>query len=255
MAIAAFLLRGGLGNTFKKSKMATKGTSVCHVAKNLKSLENFPRVALNNIKDFKEAFKTHKRKGRGPGSGIGKTSGRGHKGQGQRGTLPRIGFEGGQTPFYLRVPKHGIKNVNKKNYVPLNLNRLQYFIDCGRIDSCKPINMNTLWRTGAVSKVGDGVCLLATGSGMFSSKIDIEVSRASKKAIDAVESQGGKITCAYYTKLGLRVLLKPLKFDEKRMPRRAAPPKKLQKYYMDPSNRGYLVAPQELPNENTNQQS
>ena len=53
----------------------------------------------------------HRRKGRGPGSGRGKTSGRGHKGQGQRGTLPRIGFEGGQTPFYLRVPKHGFKNV------------------------------------------------------------------------------------------------------------------------------------------------
>lgn len=64
-----------------------------------------------------------------------------------------------------------------------------------------------------------------------------------------MESQGGKITCAYYTKLGLRVLLKPWKFDEKRMPRRAAPPPKLEKYYRDPSKRGYLADPKELDNE------
>ena len=63
-------------------------------------------VIIVNLPTYK-----HHRKGRGPGSGRGKTSGRGHKGQGQRGTLPRTGFEGGQTPFYLRVPKHGIKNV------------------------------------------------------------------------------------------------------------------------------------------------
>ncbi|XP_028393961.1 uncharacterized protein LOC114518178 [Dendronephthya gigantea] len=229
--------------------MAVKGIAFCHVEKNLKALEKLPRVVLNNIRDFPEAFKPHHRKGRGPGSGRGKTSGRGHKGQGQRGTLPRIGFEGGQTPFYLRIPKHGFKNVNKKNYVPLNLNRLQYFIDCGRIDVNKPINMNTLWTTGAVSRLQDGVCLLGTGSEIFNSKIDIEVSRASKKAIETVERQGGQVTCAYYTKLGLRVLVKPWKFDTKRLPRKAAPPPKLEKYYKDPSKRGYLADPQEVDEE------
>ncbi len=81
---------------------------------------------------------------------------------------------------------------------------------------------------------------------MFNSKINIEVSRASKKAIETVEREGGQITCAYYTKLGLRVLLKPWKFDEKRMPRRAAPPPKLEKYYRDPGKRGYLADPQEI---------
>ena len=81
---------------------------------------------------------------------------------------------------------------------------------------------------------------------MFTSKIDIEVSRASKKAIETVERQGGQITCAYYTKLGLRVLLKPWKFDEKRIPRRAAPPPKLEKYYRDPSKRGYLADAEDI---------
>ena len=81
---------------------------------------------------------------------------------------------------------------------------------------------------------------------MFTSKINIEVSRASKKAIETVEQKGGQITCAYYTKLGLRVLLKPWKFDQKRMPRRAAPPPKLEKYYRDPAKRGYLADPQEI---------
>ena len=87
---------------------------------------------------------------------------------------------------------------------------------------------------------------------MFSSKINIEVSRASKKAIETVERQGGQITCAYYTKLGLRVLLKPWKFDEKRMPRRAAPPSKLEKYYRDPAKRGYLADPHEVELEKQN---
>lgn len=82
---------------------------------------------------------------------------------------------------------------------------------------------------------------LFKGSETFNSQIEIEVSRASKKAIESVERQGGNITCSYYTKLGLRVLLKPWKFNEKRLPRRAAPPPKLEKYYRDPSKRGYLA--------------
>nr|XP_058957990.1 uncharacterized protein LOC131785169 [Pocillopora verrucosa] len=85
--------------------------AICHIKKNLTALRQYPRVALNNIRDLPEAFKAQHRKGRGRGSGRGKTSGRGHKGQGQRNTKPRLGFEGGQTPLYLRVPKHGFKNI------------------------------------------------------------------------------------------------------------------------------------------------
>lgn len=121
------------------------------------------------------------RVGRGPGSRRGKTCGRGHKGQGQRNKHAiRVGFEGGQTPFYLTVPKHGHKNKSVQHllsfycvnnfcflcrfqirYEPLNLNRLQYFIDSGRIDPSKPINMYTLYWSGAVGKIEHGVKLLA----------------------------------------------------------------------------------------------
>lgn len=219
----------------------------CHVRSNLAALRQLPRVALNNIRDIPEAFTRKHRKGRGPGSKRGKTCGRGHKGQGQRNTKPRLGFEGGNTPFYLSVPKHGFKNTKQKVYSPLNLNRLQFFIDSGRLNPKEPINMYHLWRSGAVGgKIKDGVKLLGTGKSWFQANIDIEVSRASKTAIQAIERQGGKITCAHYNRLGLRVLLKPEKFEGRPIPRRARPPNDLIKYYTDPANRGYLADPVEL---------
>ncbi|KAK3730867.1 hypothetical protein QZH41_009977 [Actinostola sp. cb2023] len=220
--------------------------ATCYVQKNLAALKKLPRVALNNIRDIPEAFITHRRKGRGPGSGRGKTAGRGHKGQGQRGTKPRLGFEGGQTPFYIRIPKHGFKNKFEKVYEPLNLNRLQYLIDSKRLNAAEPITMYHLWKTGAVGKIQDGVKLLATGDSWFKAKVDLEVSKASKTAIDAIEKQGGKITCAHYNKLGLRVLLKPEKFDGKYVPRRAQPPSKLLPFYTSIEHRGYLADPEKL---------
>lgn len=89
---------------------------------------------------------------------------------------------------------------------------------------CKAVNRNN-------------ILLSLQGSDWFSAKVDIEVSRASAKAIEAVEKQGGKIITSYYNKLGLRVLLKPWKFDENRKPRRALPNKKLMPYYLNPANR------------------
>ncbi|EDO44563.1 predicted protein [Nematostella vectensis] len=210
----------------------------CYVQKNLDALKKLPRVALNNIRDLPEAFITVRSC---PGSGRGKTAGRGHKGQGQRGTKPRLGFEGGQTPFYLRIPKHGFKNKFEKVYEPLNLNRLQYLIDSGRLNPKEQITMHELWKTGAVGKIKDGVKLLGTGNEWFQAKVDIEVSKASKTAIEAIERQGGKITCAHYNKLGLRVLLKPEKFEGKPIPRRAHPPSKLLPYYSSVEHRGYLA--------------
>ena len=84
------------------------------------------------------------------------------------------------------------------------------------------------------------------GTTWFQAKVDIEVSKASKTAIKAIERQGGKITCAYYNKLGLRLLLKPEKFEGKRIPRRARPNTKLMEYYTSVENRGYLADPDEL---------
>jgi len=84
------------------------------------------------------------------------------------------------------------------------------------------------------------------GKTWFQANIDIEVSRASKTAIEAIERRGGKITCAHYNKLGLRLLLKPEKFEGRPIPRRARPPNKLMEYYTNPANRGYLADPVEL---------
>lgn len=205
-------------------------------------IAKLPRVRLNNIQDLPGAKKKAVRVGRGPGSGRGKTCGRGHKGQGQRNKKRvRVGFEGGQTPFYLTVPKRGFKNKFQIEYEPLNLNRLQYLIDGGRIDASQPITMHTLHKAGAVGKIKHGVKLLADGADWFSHKVNIEVSKASKSAITAVEGRGGSIVTAHYNQLGLRVLLKPEAFAGRPLPRRALPNKKLMPYYLNPENRGYLA--------------
>eukprot|EP00118_Oscarella_pearsei_P011853 m.82906 g.82906 ORF g.82906 m.82906 type:complete len:176 (+) comp36313_c0_seq9:1176-1703(+) len=143
--------------------MATGG----HANKALALLERMPRVKLNNISDLPGAKKKGVRVGRGPGSGRGKTSGWGHKGQGQRhsGTKPRIGFEGGQTPFYLRVPKHGFRNKFRREFEPLNLSKLQLWIDSGRIDPGQPMNMYTLQKSGIIGpRISHGVKLLGSVS-------------------------------------------------------------------------------------------
>lgn len=209
-------------------------------------IAKLPRVKLNNIQDLPGAKKKAVRVGRGPGSGRGKTCGRGHKGQGQRNKKRvRVGFEGGQTPFYIRVPKHGFKNKFQTCYEPLNLNKLQYLIDSGRVDASQPINMHTLYWSGAVGKIEHGVKLLADGNDWFRSKVLIEVSKASSEAIKSVEKHGGSIVTAHYNRLGLQVLLKPWKFAGRPLPRRALPKKKLMAYYLNPENRGYLAVTEE----------
>eukprot|EP01121_Diplochlamys_sp_Union-15-3_P014263 TRINITY_DN4522_c0_g1_i2.p1 TRINITY_DN4522_c0_g1~~TRINITY_DN4522_c0_g1_i2.p1 ORF type:complete len:169 (+),score=26.93 TRINITY_DN4522_c0_g1_i2:34-540(+) len=109
-------------------------------------------VRLNTLQDMTGARKKKRRVGRGPGTSKGKTSGRGHKGQKARsgGAIPK-GFEGGQTPYYKRLKKHGTKNaLFRRLYAPLNLNRLQFWIDTGRIDVSKKITMKTLRDSGCV---------------------------------------------------------------------------------------------------------
>ena len=116
--------------------------------------------------------------GRGPGSGRGKTAGRGMKGQNSRsGGGVRLGFEGGQTPFHLRIPKRGPKNPFRKPLEPLNLNRLQYWISTKRIDPSKPITMKVLQDSGCVSRIKYGIKLLGEGANLFESAVNIEVSR------------------------------------------------------------------------------
>lgn len=205
-------------------------------------LSRLPRIKLNTLQDLPGALKKERRVGRGPGSKRGKTCGRGHKGQGQRNPKSiRVGFEGGQTPFYIRVPKHGFKNKFRVEYKPFNLGYLQHLINTGRVDPSQPIDMCTLNRVNTLGRIEHGIKLLADGADSFTSKVDIEVSRASKAAIDAIERNGGTITTTYFNKLGLRVHLKPEKYEEGRKPRQALPDKYDMKYYLNPENRGYLL--------------
>ncbi|XP_078361766.1 large ribosomal subunit protein uL15m-like isoform X2 [Oculina patagonica] len=151
--------------------------------------------------------------------------------------------------IHVKFKLHILTFRYKKIYSPLNLNRLQFFVDSGRINPKEPITMYHLWRSGAIAgRIRDGVTLLGGGTTGFQAKLNIEVSRASKTAIKAIERQGGKITCAYYNPLGLRQLLKPEKFEGRRIPRRARPPRKFMEYYTSVENRGYLADPVDLEN-------
>ena len=202
------------------------------------TLLKYEGVRLNTLQDNPGATKAKKRKGRGPGSGLGKTAGRGHKGQKARNNGGiRIGFEGGQTPLYRRLPKRGFKNKFARKLEPLNLDKLQKFIAAGRLDPGETITMKHLYDCGIVGNIKNGVKLLGQGSKSFSTPINIEVSGASQSAIAAIEKCGGSIKSVYYNRLGLRVLLKPEKFEEP-LPKRARPPPKLLKYYTSDHHRG-----------------
>jgi large subunit ribosomal protein L15 len=150
-------------------------------------------MKLNEIRDNPGARLKSKRLGRGIGSGKGKTSGKGVKGQKAREGVSLNGFEGGQLPIYRRLPKRGFNNINRKEYAPLNLGVLEAAIEAGKIDAAQPITEALLAEAGVVrlNKV-DGVRLLARGT--ISKAVTIEVSGASAAAVAAIEQAGGKVT-------------------------------------------------------------
>ncbi len=148
-------------------------------------------MRLNELADNPGATKNRKRIGRGIGSGKGKTGGRGVKGQKSRSGVAIKGFEGGQMPLYQRLPKRGFNNINRKNFVPVNLGKLQEAIDAKKIDAKKTITIDVLQAAGLVNGVKDGVRLLAKGE--LKAKVTIEVSGASAAAIAAVEKAGGTV--------------------------------------------------------------
>ncbi len=151
-------------------------------------------MRLNELAPNPGARKEKKRVGRGIGSGTGKTSARGHKGQRARsGTATRT-FEGGQMPIYRRLPKRGFANPFKKTYAPLNLDRLQAAIDSGRLDPKKTVDLAALRAAGLINKRLDGVRLLARGE--LKTGITLEVDSASKTAAEAVENAGGTLVIA-----------------------------------------------------------
>lgn len=149
-------------------------------------------MKLNQLRDNPGATKRKKRIGRGPGSGVGKTGGRGIKGQKSRSGVTINGFEGGQMPLYQRLPKRGFNNINAKRHAVINLGILQKFIDEKKLDAKKPITEDVLVESGLVRRKRDGVRLLAKGE--ISAKVDLTVTGASKSAVEAVEKAGGKVT-------------------------------------------------------------
>lgn len=151
-------------------------------------------MKLNQLSDNPGATKSRKRVGRGPGSGTGKMGGRGIKGQNSRSGVALNGYEGGQMPLYMRLPKRGFNNINAKRHAVVNLGLLQKFIDAKKIDAKKPITEAVLVESGLVRRVRDGVRILAKGE--FSAKVDLTVTGASKSAVEAVEAAGGKLTTA-----------------------------------------------------------
>ncbi|WP_315743249.1 MULTISPECIES: 50S ribosomal protein L15 [unclassified Bradyrhizobium] len=148
-------------------------------------------MKLSEIADNPGSRKQRMRVGRGIGSGKGKTSGRGGKGQTARSGVRIKGFEGGQMPMHRRLPKRGFNNIFRLDFVEINLDRIQQAIDAKKLDAGSVINAEALVKSGALRRAKDGVRLL--GRGELKAKVNIEVHGASKSAIAAVEKAGGTV--------------------------------------------------------------
>ena len=141
-------------------------------------------MKLDELKPAQKG-KTRTRVGRGIGSGLGKTSGRGHKGQKARsGGGVRRGFEGGQTPLYRRLPKRGFTNIHAKNYTEVTLTMLNK-------SEATEVTAETLLKEGIIGKIGDGIVVLATGN--LEKKLTVKAKRFTKSAAEKIEAAGGKI--------------------------------------------------------------
>ena len=148
-------------------------------------------MKLNDIRDNKGARKSRVRVGRGIGSGLGKTAGRGQKGQTSRSGVSIFGFEGGQMPLHMRIPKRGFNNIFAKDHAEVNLGAIQKLVDAGTLDGGALIDHAALKAAGVARGGKDGVRILAKGD--FSAKLSFKVAGASKSAREAIEAAGGSI--------------------------------------------------------------
>jgi large subunit ribosomal protein L15 len=148
-------------------------------------------MKLNEIRDNEGAHYRYKRVGRGIGSGKGKTAGRGGKGQTARTGVAINGFEGGQMPLHMRMPKRGFNNIHRLDFVEVNVGRLQQAVDSGRLKAEGTIDGAALVAAGVLRRTRDGVRLLAKGE--IKAKLSLKVAGASKAAVAAVEKAGGKV--------------------------------------------------------------
>ncbi|KAG5927927.1 hypothetical protein E4U53_002774 [Claviceps sorghi] len=226
---------------------------------------------LGSLANNKGAVHQKKRVGRGPSSGHGKTSGRGHNGQKQHGKV-NAWFQGGQTPLIVKHGRLGFTNLRAPKISEVNLDQIQEWINQGRLDASKQITPKELIESRLVGSVKDGVKVLSRGADTLKQPIDVMVSRASAGAIAAIEAAGGKITTRYYTKLAIQRLLRgesvntdrPLPVgkehvesvlaEAKGAPFRYRLPDPTSRedleYYRDPAHRGYLshqLAPGQSP--------
>lgn len=149
-------------------------------------------MKLNELADNPGAHKKRMRVGRGPGSGKGKTAGRGVKGQKSRTGVSLLGFEGGQMPLHMRVPKRGFNNPFALKFAEVNLWRIAKAIEAGRLDASQPIDAQALIAAGVIRREKDGVRLL--GHGEISTALTITVHSASAAAAEAIANAGGTLT-------------------------------------------------------------
>ncbi|PKQ00705.1 MAG: 50S ribosomal protein L15 [Alphaproteobacteria bacterium HGW-Alphaproteobacteria-13] len=148
-------------------------------------------IKLNDLRDNNGARKGRMRVGRGIGSGKGKTAGRGQKGQKSRSGVAINGFEGGQMPLHMRIPKRGFNNIFAKDYAIVNLGMVQKLVDAKKLDPKATVDHAALKAAGVARGGKDGVRLLAKGE--LTAKLNFAVAGASKGAIEAVEKAGGKV--------------------------------------------------------------
>jgi large subunit ribosomal protein L15 len=148
-------------------------------------------MKLNEIRDNPGARKLRMRVGRGIGSGKGKTAGRGQKGQKSRSGVSVFGFEGGQMPLHMRLPKRGFNNIFAKDYAEVNLGAIQKLIDAGKLDAKGTLDHDSLKAAGLARGGKDGVRLL--GKGELKAKLSFRVAGVSKGAREAVEKAGGSV--------------------------------------------------------------
>jgi len=149
-------------------------------------------MKLHELRDNPGAARKQKRVARGPGSGKGKTAGRGIKGQKSRSGVAINAYEGGQMPLYMRLPKRGFNKPNRKEFAVINLVLLQKFVDAGKLDASGPIDEEALVKSGLVRRKLDGNRILAKGE--VTAKLALTVTGASKSAVEAVEKAGGSLT-------------------------------------------------------------
>jgi large subunit ribosomal protein L15 len=156
-------------------------------------------MKLNEIRNNPGAHKHKTKVGRGSSSGMGKTAGRGVKGAKARTGTKVYGFEGGQMPLHMRMPKRGFNNIFANDFAEVNLGRIQKALDLKKLDGSAKVDSAALKKAGLVSKSRDGIRLL--GKGELTAKLDIEVAGASKGAIEAVQKAGGTVTVTFKKKV------------------------------------------------------